>query len=45
MTLTLAVSLCSVVDFGAKWFALDDAFGRQKSMNPPGQSPVWCSEF
>ncbi|KAK9821791.1 hypothetical protein WJX81_004092 [Elliptochloris bilobata] len=35
----------SVVDFGAHWFSMDDAFGRQKSMNPPGQSPVWCSEF
>ncbi len=27
------------------WFTMEDAFGRQKSMNPAGQSPVWCSEF
>jgi len=37
--------LARVVDFGAHWFTMEDAFGRQKSMNPAGQSPVWCSEF
>ena len=36
---------CRAVDFGAGWFDLDYAYGQQRSMNPPGQSPPLCAEF
>jgi beta-galactosidase len=35
----------SAVDFGAGWYALDDAFGRQRAKNLAGMSPPYCSEF
>ncbi|KAK9828756.1 hypothetical protein WJX72_001937 [[Myrmecia] bisecta] len=35
----------TAVDFGAGWFNLDQAFGAQRNMNPPGKSPAFCSEF
>jgi len=34
-----------VVDFGAGWFDLNQAFGMQRAMNAPGKSPAMCSEF
>jgi hypothetical protein len=34
-----------VVDFGAGWYDLDDAFGAAKRLNKPGMSPAYCSEF
>ena len=38
-------AVCRAVDFGAGWFDLNYAFGQQRSMNPPGQSPPICAEF
>ncbi|PSC67692.1 Beta-galactosidase 17 [Micractinium conductrix] len=37
--------LYTVVDFGPGWFAPDAAFGVQRSLNAPGKSPPFCSEF
>ena len=41
-------SLCQtprVVDFGAGWYDLDDAFGSARALNAKGMSPAYCSEF
>lgn len=35
----------TAVDFGAGWWQLADAFGKQKALNAPGKSPPICTEF
>ena len=35
----------SAVDFGAGWWSLKDAFGKQASKNAPGMSPPFNAEF
>lgn len=46
--LCVTPSLCQtprVVDFGAGWYDLDDAFGSARALNAKGMSPAYCSEF